>query len=148
MAWFEREEITTDWLWLDESIVQPKAETRREGAVLTIRVTSPYELPEAVRARHVGHVLFIEFKYLEDEKTTRRQHSEELYLHTGKHTGRVYRLEFDLSAVKSRDTRRAFDKIRDLAPPSERRDQRKENYQAVRRIVDLKGPQLAEAVGA
>lgn len=148
MTWFQKKEIVTDWLWLDPTIVRPKAETKREGQVLTVRLTSPYDLPEAVRARHVGDVLFIEFKYLEDEQTVRRQRSNELYLHVGKRTGRVYRLELDLSAVKSRTAVDALQKVRDLTPPSEYRTIRKENYQAVRRIVDLKGPQLATAVGA
>lgn len=148
MSWFDRSEVATDWLWLDATIVEPKAETQRDGQVLTIRVTSPYDLPEAVRARHVGELLFIEFKYLEDEKTIRRKHSEGIYVHVGRRTSRVYRLEFDLGTLKPRDAKHVFAKLSELTPPSELRARRRENYQAVRRIVDLKGLQLATAVGA
>ncbi|PMF80618.1 hypothetical protein BCV08_15820 [Vibrio breoganii] len=60
-------------------------------------ITSPYDVPEAVRAYidELTDKLIIEFKYIPIKEKTKKQQDGSSTFDVGKNTGRIYKIELD-----------------------------------------------------
>src|SRR5262245_49867289 len=117
----------TEWIEVnpDELALDQDREVR--GVTLRLRL-SPYDVPLAVTGRDEGGCFFVKFRYItEDEKTTREQKDDHLWLHVGKNTGRLYAIEIDVNALKAHTVRlevinSAIDQM------AQQQEQRRGNY--------------------
>jgi hypothetical protein len=88
--------------WVRLSPELRKRETKSDGVEVFV---SPYDVPEAVRGRYDEKAkrFVIEFKYLDDEKASGEHEGEPVALRVGKNSGRLFGIQIDVEALKSKD---------------------------------------------
>ena len=77
-------------------------EQRSDGVEVFV---SPYDVPEAVRGRYdeKAKKFVIEFKYLDDERTSEEHQGEPVAIRVGKNSGRLLGIQIDVEALNSTD---------------------------------------------
>jgi hypothetical protein len=91
-----------DWFELDTVELRNRLMRKRtvEGSEAQF-APSPYDIPNALRCFNTpdGAYLIVEFRYLNQEKTTKLAIAEELAVEVGVNSGRIYRLIISLLAL-------------------------------------------------
>ena len=107
---------------------------------------SPYDIPEAVRGYRdqSGGRFVIEFRYMTTEDEERKRENEFTFVRIGKRTGRLYAIEFDLTAAGLQEIEGIYLRVRapdiagrsiELLEQEPGREHRRENYRVARDVI-------------
>ncbi len=87
---------TSKWIEINWN----NSQTQRNETIHGVNVkmfVSPYDIPKAVRGFIDENYFVIEFKYLNDEATTEKEHNASVVYKFGKFSHRLYAIKFDVS---------------------------------------------------
>ena len=148
-----------EWITLNPTeFTKSRHEKARNGVQIRI-LTSPYDVPEAVRGSYDrdSRCFRIEFRYMEDEPTVERVAAVHIRLRIGRHSQRLHQIEIDLSGRKEEpvslevcvtqlvaEVDRA---IRELAIEARGRRGSK-NYSVTQEVLSHRSKQLFAPLGA
>jgi len=104
---------------------------------------SPFAIPEAVRGRFDKKQgkFFIEFRYSSNEPTLRERQNDDIALHVGKRSGRLYGIEVNVEHAQAKSVtlttyipKKISETIKRLA--NDRPDYRGDNFRVTNEVVD------------
>jgi hypothetical protein len=143
----------TDWVPLDaNTLALPKHRTIR-GVDITL-VTSPYDIPEAVRGDYNKELrrFVIEFRYMSDEPLERYKCGKDIILRIGRNSGRLYSIEIDIHDLSTQEinlrmnvAKAATNAINRLAHEAEK-PQRQANYEVAKDAIEEKQNEIFESL--
>ena len=148
------------WLKLDPTEFQRPERTEIDGIKVHVFV-SPYDVPEAVRGRYdfASKRLFVEFKYLDDEKSVEKPVDAVSTVRVGKNSGRILAIHVYVGPLEGKHVgagsympkfARAFKLAIDKFSESQQIDSsRLKNYEVAEEVISERGEQLfKEVIGA
>src|SRR5437899_1407154 len=86
--------------------LNPELKMRQKQTSDGVKVfVSPYNVPEAVRGHYdeKARKVFVDFKYLDDEKESEEHQGERVAFRVGKNSGRLLGIQVDVAALKVKD---------------------------------------------
>jgi hypothetical protein len=136
-----------DWIVLREGDFL-RRRTEQIGGVTTEVVTSPYDVPRAMRVSANPGLFTLEFRYKDEDEPGREVLAHDAVVHLGKDTGRVLLIECKLRRGTS-ETTQTGELLARIAAALEELTQRKtglpsrDNYAVAKQAIERGSEQLA-----
>lgn len=138
----------TTWIPVDTMEMNPEKKVEEHGVELHVQI-SPYDVPQALRGgfNEESGRFEIEFRYIGEEPVRKQAADEYLSFYVGKKSGRLYKIQLDVKAMKAHKVTLRVMPMGELSQEIEklhvRMPVRRANYKVVSDLIKSKSDLLS-----